>query len=120
MPNKTLQIYLHQKLNNKLNILNNNQLKQLIPKTTKNNISHPIPQLKHTTIHILIKLLIQNPKLTTLIPPLKNLNKNKLPKLNLFKKLINTYLSQPNLTTKQLLKHYHNTNNTTTLKKLSI
>lgn len=120
VPDKTLQIYLHQKLDNKLGILNNSQLKQLIPKAAESSISHPVPQLKHTTIHILIELLIQNPELATLVPPLKNLDKNKLPGLSLFRELVNTYLSQPGLTTRQLLEHYHSTNNTTTLKKLSI
>ena len=63
---------------------------------------------------------MQNPELATLVPPLENLDENKLPGLGLFRELVNTCLSQPGLTTGQLLEHYRGTNDAATLEKLSM
>ena len=91
-----------------------------MPKAAESGVSRPVPQLKRTTMRILIGLLVQNPELATLVPPLENLDENKLPGLGLFRELVNTCLSQPGLTTGQLLEHYRGTNNAATLEKLSM
>ena len=82
--------------------------------------SRPVPQLKRTTMRILIGLLVQNPELAPLVPPLGALDSNKLPGLGLFRELVNTCLAQPGLTTGQLLEHYRGTNDAATLEKLSM
>ena len=120
VPGETLRIYLRQELGNKLGILDDSQLERLMPKAAESGVSRPVPQLKRTTMRILIGLLVQNPELATLVPPLENLDENKLPGLGLFRELVNTCLSQPGLTTGQLLEHYRGTNNAATLEKLSM
>ena len=120
VPGETLRIYLRQELGNKLGILDDAQLERLMPKAAESGVSRPVPQLKRTTMRILIGLLVQNPELATLVPPLENLDENKLPGLGLFRELVNTCLSQPGLTTGQLLEHYRGTNNAATLEKLSM
>jgi DNA primase len=47
-----------------------------------------------------------NPELAPQVPSLAGLNHEKLPGLGLFSELVNTCLSQPGLTTGQLLEHY--------------
>ena len=120
VPGETLRIYLRQELGNKLGILDDSQLERLMPKAAESGVSRPVPQLKRTTMRILIGLLVQNPELATLVPQLENLDENKLPGLGLFRELVNTCLSQPGLTTGQLLEHYRGTNNAATLEKLSM
>lgn len=63
---------------------------------------------------------MQNPELAPLVPPLGGLDHNKLPGLGLFAELVNTCLSQPGLTTGQLLEHYRGTKDAATLEKLSL
>ena len=70
-------------------------------------------------MRILIGLLVQNPELVPLVPSLAALDKTKLPGLELFTELVNTCLSQPGLTTGQLLEHYRGTKEAATLEKLS-
>lgn len=66
-----------------------------MPKLAENGASRPVPQLKRTTMRILIGLLVQNPELAPLVPPLGALDSNKLPGLGLFRELVNTCLAQP-------------------------
>lgn len=120
VPGETLRIYLRQELGNKLGILDDSQLERLMPKLAENGASRPVPQLKRTTMRILIGLLVQNPELAPLVPPLGALDSNKLPGLGLFRELVNTCLAQPGLTTGQLLEHYRGTNDAATLEKLSM
>jgi DNA primase len=120
VPGETLRIYLRQELGNKLGILDDSQLERLMPKLAENGASRPVPQLKRTTMRILIGLLVQNPGLAPLVPPLGALDSNKLPGLGLFRELVNTCLAQPGLTTGQLLEHYRGTNDAATLEKLSM
>ncbi len=120
VPGETLRIYLRQELGNKLGILDDNQLERLMPKQSENGQPRPAPQLKRTTMRILIGLLVQNPELAPLVPPLDGLDPAKLPGLSLFVQLVNTCLSQPGLTTGQLLEQYRGTNEAATLEKLSM
>ncbi|TNV21021.1 DNA primase [Buttiauxella sp. B2] len=119
VPGETLRIYLRQELGNKLGILDDNQLEKLMPKLAENNGPRPAPQLKRTTMRILIGLLVQNPELAPSVPPLNGLEQAKLPGLKLFIDLVNTCLAQPGLTTGQLLELYRGTNEAATLEKLS-
>ncbi len=114
MPGETLRIYLRQELGNKLGILDDSQLERLMPKAAESGVSRPVPQLKRTTMRILIGLLVQNPELATLVPPLENLDENKLPDLA-YSENWSTLVSLSRLTTGQLLEHYRGTNNAATL-----
>lgn len=120
VPGETLRIYLRQELGNKLGILDDSQLERLMPKQAENGTVRPAPQLKRTTMRILIGLLVQNPELAPQVPSLAGLNQEKLPGLGLFSELVNTCLSQPGLTTGQLLEHYRGTKEAATLEKLSM
>ncbi|WBM70104.1 DNA primase [Buttiauxella sp. WJP83] len=119
VPGETLRIYLRQELGNKLGILDDSQLEKLMPKLAENSTPRPAPQLKRTTMRILIGLLVQNPELAPSVPPLNGLEQAKLPGLKLFIDLVNTCLAQPGLTTGQLLELYRGTNEAATLEKLS-
>ncbi|EOJ6000318.1 DNA primase [Cronobacter sakazakii] len=119
MPGETLRIYLRQELGNKLGILDDSQLERLMTRQADNSQTRPAPTLKRTTMRILIGLLVQNPELAPLVPSLAALDKTKLPGLELFAELVNTCLSQPGLTTGQLLEHYRGTKEAATLEKLS-
>ncbi|EKK3980359.1 DNA primase [Cronobacter sakazakii] len=119
VPGETLRIYLRQELGNKLGILDDSQLERLMTRQADNSQTRPAQTLKRTTMRILIGLLVQNPELAPLVPSLAALDKTKLPGLELFAELVNTCLSQPGLTTGQLLEHYRGTKEAATLEKLS-
>ncbi|MEE8731096.1 MAG: DNA primase [Rahnella inusitata] len=106
VPGETLRMYLRQQLGNKLGILDDSQLEKLMPKQAENGNTYQAPQLKRTTMRILIGLLVQNPQLATLIPSLQGLEQAKQPGLDLFSELVTTCLAQPGLTTGQLLELY--------------
>jgi len=120
VPGETLRIQLRQILGNKIGIFDDTQLDRLMPKQADNTAPRPAPQLKRTTMRILIGLLIQNPELAPQVPPLGGLDPSRLPGLGLFTELVNTCLSQPGLTTGQLLEHYRGTKEAATLEKLSM
>ncbi len=119
VPGETLRIYLRQELGNKLGILDDSQLERLMPKAAESGVSRPVPQLKRTTMRILIGLLVQNPELATLVPPLENLDENSSWTW-LIQRTGQHFSLQPGLTTGQLLEHYRGTNNAATLEKLSM
>lgn len=119
VPGETLRIYLRQELGNKLGILDDSQLEKLMPRLVQSGTPRPAPQLKRTTMRILIGLLVQNPELAPSVPPLSGLEQAKLPGLELFIDLVNSCLAQPGLTTGQLLELYRGTNEAATLEKLS-
>jgi DNA primase len=106
VPGETLRMYLRQQLGNKLGILDDSQLEKLLPKQTDSTITYQVPQLKRTTMRILIGLLVQNPRLATLIPSMQGLQHATLPGIDLFCELVATSLSQPGLNTGQLLELY--------------
>lgn len=119
VPGETLRIQLRQLLGNKIGIFDDAQLDRLMPKQVESASTRPAPQLKRTTMRILIGLLIQNPQLAPKVPPLAGLDQSRLAGLGLFAELVNTCLAQPGLTTGQLLEHYRGTNEAATLEKLS-
>lgn len=119
VPGETLRIYLRQELGNKLGILDDTQLEKLLPKQVDQGNTRPAPQLKRTTMRILIGLLIQNPDLAPLVPSLEGLDRSKMPGLGLFSELVGLCLAQPGLTTGQLLEHYRDTKEAATLEKLA-
>ncbi|NUU66827.1 DNA primase [Enterobacteriaceae bacterium BIT-l23] len=119
VPGETLRIYLRQELGNKLGILDDAQLEKLLPKQADQGSVRPAPQLKRTTMRILIGLLIQNPDLAPLVPSLEGLDRSKIPGLGLFSELVGQCLAQPGLTTGQLLEHYRDTKEAATLEKLA-
>ena len=120
IPGETLRIQLRQILSNKIGIFDDTQLDRLIPKQAESGVNRPAPQLKRTPMRILIGLLVQNPELAAVVPPLSGLDPKKQPGLGLFSELVNTCLSQPGLTTGQLLEQYRGTNEAATLEKLSV
>lgn len=120
VPGEALRIQLRQILGNKLGIFDDVHLDRLMPKQAENNTARPAPQLKRTTMRILIGLLVQNPDLAPLVPPLTGLAQSKMPGLALFSELVAACLAQPGLTTGQLLEQYRGTDYAATLEKLAV
>lgn len=106
IPSETLRLYLRQQLGQKLGMPDEFQLEKLLSKQVKNASPYQAPQLKRTTMRILIGLLVQNPRLATLIPSLKGMEQTKRAGLPLFVELVQTCLVHPGLTTGQLLELY--------------
>ena len=121
VPGETLRIYLRQELGNKLGILDDSQLERLMPKQAENGTVRPAPQLKRTTMRILIGLLVQNPRTCAASAIAGGFEPRKIARTWLiFTNWLNTCLSQPGLTTGQLLEHYRGTKEAATLEKLSM
>lgn len=106
IPSETLRLYLRQQLGQKLGMPDEFQLEKLLSKQVKNASPYQAPQLKRTTMRILIGLLVQNPRLATLIPSLEGMEQTKRAGLPLFVELVQTCLVHPGLTTGQLLELY--------------
>jgi DNA primase len=119
VPGETLRIYLRQELGNKLGILDDSQLDKLMPKLGEKARPPQQPQLKRTTMRILIGLLIQNPALATTVPPLEGLEASDLAGFPLFVELVSTCVAHPGLTTGQLLELYRGTNFSQSLETLA-
>ena len=119
VPGETLRIYLRQELGNKLGILDDSQLEKLLPKQAENAKPVPQPQLKRTTMRILIGLLIQNPQLAAMVPSLDGLEQSEIPGFPLFVELVSTCVAQPGLTTGQLLELYRGTKFSQSLETLA-
>ncbi len=106
VPGETLRLYLRQQLGNKLGILDDRQLDKLLPKTAEQAQPYQPPQLKRTTMRILIGLLVQNPQLAALVTAPEGLAASKMAGVPLFIELVKTCHAQPGLTTGQLLELY--------------
>ncbi|NIG87874.1 DNA primase [Serratia symbiotica] len=106
IPSETLRLYLRQQLGQKLGMPDEFQLEKLLSKQVENASPYQAPQLKRTNMRILIGLLVQNPRLATIIPSLEGLEQTKQAGLSLFVELVQTCLAQPGLTTGQLLELY--------------
>lgn len=106
VPGETLRLYLRQQLGNKLGILDDRQLDKLLPKTAEQAQPYQPPQLKRTTMRILIGLLVQNPQLAALVTAPEGLATSKMAGVPLFIELVKTCHAQPGLTTGQLLELY--------------
>ncbi|VFS61123.1 DNA primase [Leminorella grimontii] len=106
VPGETLRLYLRQELGMKLGILDDAQLEKLMPKQLDTEQTKQMPQLKRTTMRLLIGLLIQRPQMATLVPSTDGLEQSELAGVPLFIELVKTCLSQPGLTTGQLLELY--------------
>ncbi|WP_455817489.1 DNA primase [Pseudomonas cerasi] len=119
VPGETLRIYLRQELGNKLGILDDSQLEKLLPKQAENAKPASQPQLKRTTMRILIGLLIQNPQLAMMVPSLDGLEQSEIPGFPLFVELVSTCVAQPGLTTGQLLELYRGTKFSQSLETLA-
>lgn len=103
IPGETLRLYLRQQLGQKIGILDDNQLDKLLPRQTEQANRYQPPQIKRTTMRVLIGLLVQNPQLVTLIPSLQGLEQADVAGLPLFLELAKICQAHPGLTTGQLL-----------------
>lgn len=109
VPGDTLRLYLRQQLGNKLGIPDDTQLDKLMPRQLggrESTNNYQLPQIKRTTMRILVGLLVQHPRLATLIPSLQGLEQADVAGLPLFIELVHSSLAQPGLTTGQLLEQY--------------
>lgn len=116
IPGETLRICLRQQLGHKLGILDDLKLDKLLPTSTNKN---KIAPLKRTNMRILIGLLVQNPRLSSWVSPLKELEQTTKPGVSLFIELVHTCKSLPGLTTGQLLEYYRDNKFYVQLKKLA-
>ncbi|GKW02998.1 DNA primase [Pectobacterium carotovorum subsp. carotovorum] len=112
VPGETQRLYLRQQLGNKLGILDDSQLDRLLPKAAELEQSYQTPQLKVTTMRILIGLLVQNPRLATEVPDLalEGIEQDKVPGLSLFQDLVKTCNASPGMSMALLLEQYRDSN----------
>ncbi|PWC15505.1 DNA primase [Brenneria roseae subsp. roseae] len=108
VPGETQRLYLRQQLGNKLGILDDNQLDRLLPKVAEQAQPYQPPQLKVTTMRILIGLLVQNPRLSVEVPELalEGIEENKVAGLSLFQDLVKTCNASPGMSMGLLLEKY--------------
>lgn len=108
IPGKTLKLYLRQQLGNKIGILDENKLNQLLLHKKKLINNTNSNYIKHNIEHILIGLLVQYPKLVKLIPTIQELEKYTQNNIMIFIDLIHTCKQYSISTTAQLLENYRN------------
>lgn len=120
VPGETLKLYLRQQLGQKLGLLDDSQLDKLIPKQAEGETPYQPPQLKLTTMRILIGLLVQYPGLAALVPSVEGLRQTKIAGIPLFLELIETCTANPGLTTGQLLELYRDNKFSKQLETLAI
>lgn len=116
IPGQISKLFLRQELGNKIGILDDNKLKQLLKKEYQNLNTNKKQQkfIPHDIENILIRLLIQNPKLSKWISSISELQKIKNNKILTFVQLAKICKLYPNINTDQLLEHYEkNTGNYT-------
>ncbi|KHN50352.1 DNA primase [Pectobacterium fontis] len=108
VPGETQRLYLRQQLGNKLGILDDSQLDRLLPKAAELETSYQTPQLKVTTMRILIGLLVQNPRLAAEVPDLalEGIEQDKVAGLSLFQDLVKTCNTSPGMSMALLLEQY--------------
>ncbi|CAO95462.1 DNA primase [Erwinia tasmaniensis] len=119
VPGETLRIYLRQVLGDKLGIPDHIQLEKLLPEKAESAKAAAQPQLKRTTMRILIGLLVQNPQLAAMVPSLDGLAQSETPGFSLFVELVSTCAAHPGLTTGQLLELYRGTKFSQSLETLA-
>ncbi|MCV2506445.1 MAG: DNA primase [Candidatus Lightella neohaematopini] len=124
IPSKVIRISLIHELSKKIGIMDYNYLKKLLSNYEKyeNNtlLQTNITKVKYNCINILISLLIQNPKLSTLVNNLDELSNVNSSDVILFITLVNTCNTKSNLSTNQLLEYYRNSNIFNKLEKLAV
>ncbi|MCV2531360.1 MAG: DNA primase, partial [Candidatus Lightella neohaematopini] len=124
IPGKVIRISLIHELSKKIGIMDYNYLKKLLSNYEKyeNNtlLQTNITKVKYNCINILISLLIQNPKLSTLVNNLDELSNVNSSDVILFITLVNTCNTKSNLSTNQLLEYYRNSNIFNKLEKLAV
>lgn len=107
IPGQTLRLCLRQKLGNKIGILDDEKLDQLVSKKPITIINRQKKNyITYNIYRILIGLLIQNPKLAKLVPAIQVLKMLKYNKIMLFVDLVQICQSFPIFTTDQLLRYY--------------
>lgn len=110
IPGQTLRLCLRQELGNKIGILDDNKLNQLLTKKIK-TISIYKTRIKddisYNMEHLLIGLLMQNPKLSKLVPTISELQTLKNNKIIIFMNLVHICNTYPDITTDQLLIKIH-------------
>ncbi|RKE92508.1 DNA primase [Xenorhabdus ehlersii] len=120
IPGETLRLYLLKELGNLLGTPDTTQLERFLAKLVKKDTNtYQALKLKPTTMRILIALLVQNPHLATLVPPLQGMFSTQIAGLPLFIELVDTCLAQPGLTTGQLLEQYRDNKYAKQLEKLA-
>ncbi|WP_409310220.1 DNA primase [Pectobacterium sp. B1J-3] len=104
---ETLRQYLRQQLGNKLGIPSDS-LNKYLPKVAELAQPYQPPQLKVTTMRILIGLLVQNPRLSAEVPELalEGLEESKVAGLSLFQDLVKTCNASPGMSMGLLLEKY--------------
>ncbi|VFP83067.1 DNA primase [Candidatus Erwinia haradaeae] len=120
IPGEMLRLYVCQELGNKLGILDSGQLNKLVLQRTYSQEKFSQPQIKNTTMRMLVGLLVQNPSLAHILPPLENLEMFEEPGFSLFSNLVNISLQNPVLTTGQLLELYRGTKFSIHLERLAM
>ncbi|QTM69415.1 DNA primase, partial [Buchnera aphidicola (Hormaphis cornu)] len=111
--------FLRELLIQKIGIINDFQFKKLFLTYNNKIKQNKIIHVKHTTIRILIGLLVQNPWLAHTIPDISNISHLKIPGLHFFLELIQICNKHLHLNTGQLIELYRHSNRADILKKIA-
>ncbi|VFP84223.1 DNA primase [Candidatus Erwinia haradaeae] len=120
VPGEMLRMYLCHELGNKLGILDEGQFNKFLLQKTNHQETFNHTAVKNTTMRILIGLLVQNPFLAHILPPLNECEMFEEPGFSLFSNLVNTSIKHHSLTTGQLLELYRGTKFSKHLERLAI
>lgn len=108
IPSKIFRMCLLQRLGSKIGILDDYNLKIFLSKTVNKVNIFQKPRTKLTTMRILIGLLVQNPRLSVLVPTIHGLDQIRQAGIPLFIELVKTCQAQPKLKSGLLLEQYRN------------
>ncbi|QCI27051.1 DNA primase [Buchnera aphidicola] len=117
IPNQYIKIYLKKMLGQKIGIIDDIKLDEIIYQKKKYINSNII---KSNNIHILISLIIQNPILSTILPfKIYELKKINIPGISLFLEIFKICKKNNNINTGQIIELYRNQKNFFIIQKLA-
>ncbi|QCI21952.1 DNA primase [Buchnera aphidicola] len=115
----TIRIYLRQTLARMIGILDDNHFEKFLYEQEIKKRQKTYFYVKSTPMRMLIALLIQNPNLAIITPPVQILKQRNIKGLDIFLEILEICLNNPNINTGQLLEYYRNTKISNILKILS-
>ncbi len=120
VPGGTLRLYLRELLGRRLGLMDESQLQQLVDKKGKQQTTLlPQRKIKRTPMREVLALLLQNPHYVELVPDLTIVRDLNIPGLSLLIEVLDKCIDNPNIKTGQLLEHWRNRQNETTLSRLA-
>ncbi len=121
IPGEMLRVYLRNILGQKLGILDPAQLEAMLPSRVQSTqkTKAQTPQIKRTTMRLLIALLLQNPELVKFVPDISALKTLEEPGFELLLELVDVCRQKVGVSMGALLEHWRDKPNFRTLEILA-